>query len=103
MLAFGAEGETLKQLLEFLGHESMDHLRSMPTVSKLLENILVENTGQGGLVVHIANGVWVDKKLKPVKSCYQKVLKNVYKTEANYIDIQNQVNMYIFLLLLSFF
>ena len=103
MLAFGAEGETLEQLLEFLGHESMHHLRSISTVSKLLENILVENTGQGGLDVHIANGVWVDKKLKPVKSCYQKLLKNVYKTEANYIDIQNQVNMYIFLLLLLFF
>ncbi|GKG05487.1 serpin-ZX, partial [Tanacetum coccineum] len=92
MLAFGAEGKTLKQFLGFIGHKSMNELDSMSSVSKLLKQILLD-TGKGGPDVRLANGVWVDEGVKRVNSCYQEVLKTVYKTKAEYIDIQNKVNI----------
>ncbi|GKD66764.1 serpin-ZX, partial [Tanacetum coccineum] len=51
MLVVGAEGETLKQLLEFLGHESIDQL-----ISESQTQIL------SGVDVSLANGVWVEKR-----------------------------------------
>ncbi|PWA88014.1 serpin-ZX [Artemisia annua] len=90
MLALGAEGKTSEQLLEFIGHKSMEELRSMSLVSRLLEQILLD-TGKGGPDVRIANGVWVDEEVKPFQSaCFQEVLKTVNKTKAGYIDIQNK-------------
>ncbi|GJV31302.1 serpin-ZX [Tanacetum coccineum] len=89
MLAFGAEGQTLKQLLEFLGHKSLEELRSMSLVSKILEHILL-STIKGGPDVRIANEVWVAEQLKPVQSCYREVLETVYKTKADYIDNENK-------------
>ncbi|GJZ46099.1 serpin-ZX [Tanacetum coccineum] len=59
MLAAGAEGETLKQLLEFLGHESIDQL-----ISESQTQIL------SGVDVSLANGVWVEKRVEPIQSCY---------------------------------
>ncbi|PWA38976.1 serpin-ZX [Artemisia annua] len=90
MLALGAEGKTSEQLLEFIGHKSMEELRSMSLVSRLLEQILLDR-GKGGPDVRIANGVWVDEEVKPFQSaCFQEVLKTVNKTKAGYIDIQNK-------------
>ncbi|GJU31613.1 serpin-ZX, partial [Tanacetum coccineum] len=50
MLAFGATGQTLEQLLEFLGHETLDQLRSKSPTSKLFAHILANpNGGEGTL------------------------------------------------------
>nr|GEX06093.1 hypothetical protein [Tanacetum cinerariifolium] len=86
MIAAGAKGKTLELLLEFLGHETMDQLHSESPSLKMLANL---NTDGGGLV-SLANGAWVDKKLNPINSCYQDVLKTVYKTEAKYVDFGNK-------------
>ncbi|PWA75775.1 Serpin domain-containing protein [Artemisia annua] len=83
MLAAGAEGETLKQLLEFLGHESIDEL-----LTKSPTKILSGSAGDVDFT--LANGVWVDKKVEPVRSCYQWVLKTIYKAKATYVDFENQ-------------
>ncbi|GKD01796.1 serpin-ZX [Tanacetum coccineum] len=55
MLAASAEGETLKQLLEFLGHESIDQILSESPTQIL-----------SGVDVSLANDVWVDKRLEPI-------------------------------------
>ncbi|GJW99409.1 zinc finger, CCHC-type containing protein [Tanacetum coccineum] len=82
MLAAGAEGETLKQLLEFIGHESIDQFFSESPTQIL-----------SGVDVSLANGVWVDKRLEPIRSCYQWVLKTIYKTKAKYVDFANKVKL----------
>ncbi|GJV09970.1 serpin-ZX [Tanacetum coccineum] len=86
------EGETLKQILRFLGHESIDQLLSESPTSILFSNIL-SKTRKGGkdLEFSLVNCIWVDKKVEPVRSSYQKVLETVYKTEARYVDFHNKV------------
>ncbi|GJW30558.1 serpin-ZX [Tanacetum coccineum] len=91
LIAPGVEGNTLKQLLRFLGHESIDQLLSESPSSKLFAEILSNpKIGEGGLDLSIANGVWVDKKLKPLQSSYQEVLKSAYNTKGKYIDFENK-------------
>ncbi|PWA58742.1 serpin-ZX [Artemisia annua] len=93
MLAAGAEGETLKQLLGFLGHESVDQLLSESPTSILFSNILSKprKGGKEDLEFSLVNCIWVDNKVAPVRSSYQKVLETVYKTEARYVDFDNKV------------
>ncbi|GJW67774.1 serpin-ZX [Tanacetum coccineum] len=88
MLAAGAEGRTLKQLLEFLGHESIDKFLAKSPSSKLLKKKL--SNWKTGLQCSFANGVWIDKKVEPVLSSYQKVLETVYKTKASSVDFGNK-------------
>ncbi|GJU27477.1 serpin-ZX [Tanacetum coccineum] len=88
MLAVGAEGQTLEQLLKFLGHESIDKFLAKSPSSRLLKTEL--SNLKTGLECSLANGIWVDKKVEPVRSSYQKVLKTVYKTEARYVDFRNK-------------
>ncbi|PWA37816.1 serpin-ZX [Artemisia annua] len=88
MLAAGAEGQTLKQLLEFLGHETIDKFLAKSPSSKLFKRKL--SNKKTGLECSLANGVWVDKKVEPVQSSYQKVLKTVYKAEASSVDFGNK-------------
>nr|GEZ55286.1 hypothetical protein [Tanacetum cinerariifolium] len=65
MLAFGATSQTLEQLLEFLGHETLDQLRESPT-SKLFAQIVTNPNGvEGSTDINLANRVWVAKKLSP--------------------------------------
>ena len=85
MLAAGAEGQTLKQLLEFLGHESIIQLLS-ESPTQILSN--------PGRDVSLANGVWVNKRLEPVRTSYHSVLASVYKTEAKYVDFEDEVILY---------
>nr|GEY78135.1 serpin-ZX [Tanacetum cinerariifolium] len=85
MLAFGATGQTLEQLLEFLGHETLDQLRSESPTSKLFAQILANpNGGEGGPDINLANRVWVAKKQTPVRllSSYKEVLNTVYSTKC---------------------
>nr|XP_043616296.1 serpin-Z3-like [Erigeron canadensis] len=91
MLAAGAEGETLEQLLEFLGHETVDHLLSDSPSAKLLAQLFSDtDSREAGLEIVLANGIWVDKKLiTRVQSRYKEVLQCVYKTEAKFVDFEN--------------
>ncbi|GKC63122.1 serpin-ZX, partial [Tanacetum coccineum] len=84
MLAAGAEGQTLKQLLEFLGHESMEIFLFKSPSSKLFRKKI--SNPKAGLECSFANGVWVDKKVEHVQSSYHKVLKTVYKTKVSSVD-----------------
>ncbi|PWA42125.1 serpin-ZX [Artemisia annua] len=93
MLAFGATGQTLEQLLEFLGHETLDQLHSESPTSKLFAQILTNpNGGKGNLDINLANAVWLDKKLSPVclLSSYKEVLNTVYNTKALFADFKNK-------------
>ncbi|XP_071712644.1 serpin-ZXA-like [Rutidosis leptorrhynchoides] len=91
MVAAGAQGKTLKQLLEFLGHETVDQLLYESPSSKLLQQILfnTENV-EAGLEIALANGIWVDSKMNRVQIFYEEVLKTVYKTEAKFLDFENK-------------
>nr|XP_043616295.1 serpin-Z1-like [Erigeron canadensis] len=94
MLAAGAQGKTLKQLLEFLGHETIDQLLSETPSAKLVVQLL-SNQGCGGKGpdIGLANGIWLDKKLiDRVQSGYKEVLQGVYKTEPSFVDFENKTD-----------
>ncbi|PWA82690.1 serpin-ZX [Artemisia annua] len=91
MLTVGAEGETLKQLLGFLRHRSIDQFLSQSPSSKLLAQSLSKR--DSGLEFSLVNSVWVEETDGPVLSSYQKVLQNVYKTEAKYMDFKDRVKL----------
>ncbi|XP_071711944.1 serpin-Z10-like [Rutidosis leptorrhynchoides] len=91
MVAAGAQGKTLKQLLEFLGHETLDQLLYESPTSKLLQQILFNTeNAEAGLEIVVANGIWVDSQMNRVQSCYEEVLKTVYKTESMFLDFENK-------------
>ncbi|GKE16317.1 serpin-ZX, partial [Tanacetum coccineum] len=93
MLAFGATGQTLEQLLEFLGHETLDQLRSESPTSKLFAQILANpNSGEGSPDINLANRVWVAKKQTPacLLSSYKEVLNTVYNTKLRFVDFENK-------------
>ncbi|GKE27231.1 serpin-ZX [Tanacetum coccineum] len=75
MLAAGAEGETLKQLLEFLGHESINQLHSESSSSKLLANIL--SKPKSDIDVSLANGVWPDEASQVINAWVKKKTKGL--------------------------
>nr|GEW03078.1 serpin-ZX [Tanacetum cinerariifolium] len=91
LLTVGAEGATLKQLLRFLRHGSIDQFLSQSPSSKLLAHSLTKLNS--GLEFTLMNGVWVEKQAGPLLSSYQKVLKTVYKTEATYVDFKDKVKL----------
>nr|XP_043616233.1 serpin-Z1-like [Erigeron canadensis] len=88
MLAAGAEGKTLKQLLDFLGHETVDQLLSESPTAILLSQISSDSNraGRGGPVIGLANSIWVDMK-------GYKILQIPYESKGQ----SNDFSMYIFL------
>ncbi|GKD47033.1 serpin-ZX [Tanacetum coccineum] len=88
MLAAGAEGETLKQLLEFLGHESIDQILSESPTQIL-----------SGVDVSLVNGVWVKlgEAIKDINSWVHKetnglILKIIKTSDFSPDDLMIYVN-----------
>nr|XP_043617436.1 serpin-Z10-like [Erigeron canadensis] len=91
MLAAGAEGKTLKQLLGFLGNETLDQFHSKSRSSNVLDKILSNlHDDREGLDICLANAIWVDKKLPMIQSCYKEILRTVYRTEAKLVDLNDK-------------
>nr|GEV52603.1 serpin-ZX [Tanacetum cinerariifolium] len=86
MLATGAEGKILKQLLGFLGHDSIDIFHAQSPSSKLFKQIL--SNPKSGFNFNLSNGVRVDGRVAPVQSSYQAILEIVYRTEASCVDFE---------------
>ncbi|PWA55469.1 serpin-ZX [Artemisia annua] len=89
MLTVGAQGKTLKQLLGFLRHGSINQFLSESPSSKVLAKSL---SNQNNLEFSLVNGVWVGEYVK-LQSYYQTILETVYKTQATYVDFKNKVKL----------
>ncbi|GMI82604.1 hypothetical protein like AT1G47710 [Hibiscus trionum] len=89
LLAAGAKGPTLDQLLSFLKSKSNDQLSSW--YSKLVSVVFADGSPKGGPRLSSANGVWVDKSL-PLKPSFKHVVDNVYKATTNHVDFQTKAD-----------
>ncbi|KAM7517104.1 hypothetical protein LguiA_006687 [Lonicera macranthoides] len=89
MVAHGSKGETLKQLLNFLGCKILEDLYFRSPSAKL--KAIVSQNGGGGPLVRLANGVWVDKRF-PIVPSYKEILKTFYHTEATSVDFLNKLD-----------
>ncbi|GAB4846172.1 hypothetical protein Ancab_025170 [Ancistrocladus abbreviatus] len=86
MLAIGAEGQTLEQLLEHLKLENIEEAKSNSL--KLLK--LVEKSTKGKSKICFVIGILLDKEFS-IKPSYQVLLKEVYRTEAMIVDFNQKV------------
>ncbi|XP_028752766.1 serpin-ZXA-like [Neltuma alba] len=89
LVAAGAKGKTLEQLLSFLGSNSKDDLNSMSSqfVSSLRH---VEGTESGGPILSFANGAWVEKTFG-LKASFEDIVRNVYRSQIELVDFIKKV------------
>ncbi|XP_026384750.1 serpin-Z2A-like [Papaver somniferum] len=84
LLASGASGETLEQILGFLNSESLDHLNSVN--SNLIASLCEARTEPK---LSFAGGVWIEKSC-PIKPSFEELATAVYKSEAKTVDFINK-------------
>ncbi|KAF7060188.1 hypothetical protein CFC21_066996, partial [Triticum aestivum] len=84
LLAVGASGETLEEILRVLGHPSRRELEDY--VERLLDGSL--DPDGGGPTVAFACGVWSDLR-RPLKPAFRDAVVGRYKAEASSVDFRN--------------
>ncbi|MBA0775250.1 hypothetical protein Gotri_010406 [Gossypium trilobum] len=87
LIAAGAKGPTLDQLLSFLKFKSNDQLSSFS--SELVSVVFADGSPAGGPRLSFANGVWLDRSL-PLKPSFEQVVDNVYNAASKLVDFQNK-------------
>uniref|UniRef100_A0A0D9XQG1 Serpin domain-containing protein n=1 Tax=Leersia perrieri TaxID=77586 RepID=A0A0D9XQG1_9ORYZ len=87
LLAAGAAGATLDQLLAVLGAASLDDLGAFS--SYMATTALADKSASGGPLVAFASGVWCDAA-RPLKAAYRDAVVGEYKAEATTVDFKNK-------------
>ncbi|GJV31221.1 serpin-ZX [Tanacetum coccineum] len=93
MLAAGAEGQTLKQLLEFLGPESKENFLSKSPSSKLFKKKI--SNPKAGLECSFANGVWRDRAVDVINLWVHKGTKGLIPFIVEKSDLDRESVMLI--------
>ncbi|KAK1627347.1 hypothetical protein QYE76_001662 [Lolium multiflorum] len=83
LLAAGAGGDTLDEILRVLGARSRKEVED--TVARLLDGPLRDTSKSGGPSVAFAYGVWSDLTM-PMKRAYREAVVGTYKAEASVVD-----------------
>ncbi|KAI4352345.1 hypothetical protein L6164_006608 [Bauhinia variegata] len=86
LVTSGSTGNTLKQLLSFLGSESIDDLNLFS--SQIISGIrLIEQSEsvERGPKLSFINGAWVEQSFG-LKASYEEVVKNVYRSQVKVVD-----------------
>ncbi|KAK8939957.1 hypothetical protein KSP40_PGU016695 [Platanthera guangdongensis] len=84
LTASGAKGETLRELLSFLGSPSLDHLHSASV--HLAQAVRASNRE---LILSFVNGAWVDRSM-PVNPSFVAVAASVYGAAIQPADFIRQ-------------
>ncbi|KAK4278180.1 hypothetical protein QN277_016062 [Acacia crassicarpa] len=88
LVAAGAKGKTLEELLSFLGSPSKDDLNSASSrIVSSLRN--VEGTENGDPNLSFVNGAWVDIRFG-LKASFEELVKNVYRSSIEEVDFRNK-------------
>ncbi|KAM0834744.1 hypothetical protein ACQ4PT_063395 [Festuca glaucescens] len=83
LLAPGARGDTLAEILRLLGARSRDELEE--SISTMVADALKDRSGSGGPSVAFACGVWNDRT-RPLKPAYREAIVGPYMAEARAAD-----------------
>lgn len=84
LIASGARGETLKQILSFLNSESLNHLNSI--LSQIISSLREPRIEPK---VSFAGGVWIENSC-PIKPSFKEVAAAVYQAKAETVDFVNE-------------
>ncbi|XP_047058120.1 putative serpin-Z8 [Lolium rigidum] len=87
LLAPGARGDTLAEILRLLGARSRDELEE--SVSTMVSDALKDRSGSGGPSVAFACGVWNDRT-RPLKPAYREAVVGTYMAEARATDFHEK-------------
>nr|XP_017240588.1 PREDICTED: serpin-ZX-like [Daucus carota subsp. sativus] len=87
LIATGATGRTLDQLLSFLGSKSIDDLNflSSKVVEITTRQVGDDNNLAASPLVTMVSGAWIDKSFG-LKPSFKGTLTDVYKAEARAVD-----------------
>ncbi|KAF7048055.1 hypothetical protein CFC21_056872 [Triticum aestivum] len=85
LLAPGARGETLDEILRLLGVHSRDELEDL--ISRVAADALKDQSQSGGPSVAFACGVWNDKA-RPLKTAYRETIVGTYKAKSRAVDFR---------------
>ncbi|KAE9457113.1 hypothetical protein C3L33_10981, partial [Rhododendron williamsianum] len=86
MLVAGLTGDSLKQMLGFLGSKNVDEINSKS------RQVMAMLRGGDGPVFTMVNGAWADQHFPLVPKYKEEVLKGIFKCEANNVDFQTKAN-----------
>ncbi|XP_048328329.1 serpin-ZX-like [Ziziphus jujuba] len=86
LIAAGSKGQTLKQLLHFLGSTSIGDINLLS--SKIISTVAspAENP-EGGPLLSFVNGAWLDQRFI-LKPSFQEIAKDLYKAEIKNVDFE---------------
>ncbi|XP_060672803.1 serpin-Z10-like [Ziziphus jujuba] len=83
LIAAGTKGQTLQQLLHFLGSTSIHDLNLL--ASKIINLASPAENLAGGPLLSFVNGAWIDRRFT-LKSSFQEIAKTSYKAELKSVD-----------------
>ncbi|KAJ9567371.1 hypothetical protein OSB04_003337 [Centaurea solstitialis] len=87
VIAAGAKGQTLNQLLSFLKTNTIHDLNALS--SHLVSLVFADSSQSGGPRLSYANGLWVDQAF-PLKPSFKQVVDGVYNATSNQVDFQTE-------------
>jgi serpin B len=100
LLAAGAGGATLDQLAATLGRDQPGVAEIVYSPAELVVQVmLADGSDAGGSCIAFANGVFVDASLK-LRSAFDEVAVSKYKDEAQSMNFQKKVILFLSELLL---
>jgi serpin B len=91
LLAAGARGTTLNELLALLGATSRDELAEFARV--VAERALADRSGSGAPLVAFACGLWHEKTVA-LKPAYRAAAVESYQAETRAADFSNKVSSF---------
>ncbi|KAK8959791.1 putative non-inhibitory serpin-10 [Platanthera guangdongensis] len=86
LTASGARGETLRELLSFLGSPNLDHLHSAS--ARLAQAVRADDRE---LILSFVNGAWVDRSMR--QSLVAAVAASVYRAAIEPVDFIHQASL----------
>ncbi|RWR77298.1 Serpin family [Cinnamomum micranthum f. kanehirae] len=87
LIAAGAKGRTLEQMVFFLRAQSSGDLNALS--SQLVSLIFSDGTQSGGPCLSFVNGVWVEKSFA-LKPTFENIASSSYGAVAKLVDFQAQ-------------
>ncbi|XP_060672804.1 serpin-Z2B [Ziziphus jujuba] len=83
LIAAGSKGQTLQQLLYFLGSTSVGDLNLLS--SKVINLASLAENVAGGPLLSFVNGAWLDQRFT-LKSSFEEIVKGSYNAELKSVD-----------------
>ncbi|KAJ3674361.1 hypothetical protein LUZ60_004977 [Juncus effusus] len=92
LVAAGAKGATLAQILSVLNSDSIKSVSDLGKLAaEIVDLVLADGSGSGGPKLVFANGVWFDQSLK-LKDGFKEIVTKDYKAETKSVDFLTKAN-----------